>query len=705
MYKIHTHSDFSNLRLLDSINTIENMIKRCRDIGAKGFILTDHEAVCGHIDANILAKKNPDIKIGLGNEIYLVNQREAGQKYYHYILVAKKEQGHKAIRELSSNSWLKSYSDRGVQRVPTLKEELEEIVKKYPDSLIATSACLGGEVSSLVQDLIKIRLSGDKVAEAECYKSINDFLDWNVKLFGDDFYLECAPNDMEPQISVNKILKAISQSKGIKMVYGDDAHFLKKEDAVIHKAYLNSKGGDRETEQFYKTAYFQEKYEVYDYLSSCYEESFIDELFKNNEELFSKIEDYSLLKPQKVPHIKIKDYPKSEFSDKYESLQKVFMSDNIQERYWGNECITALKLEKEKYTHEYLDRLNTEAHVLLHIGNELNVCLFAYLNTFQHYIDIFWDCGSIVGPGRGSATGFLSNYLMGITQLDPVEWGLQYWRFLNLERPELPDIDIDLAPSKRPAIFKKIREERGDLGIVQVCTFGTEGTRSTIKTACRGYSTEKFPNGVDVDVATYMSSLVPVHRGFAWSLSDMYSGNEEEDRKPVKDFVKEVNKYPGLFDIMQKIEGLVNNRSVHASGVILYDEDIYDTAALMLTSNGELVTQYALHQAEAAGDIKYDFLATKISDKIISTLELLVKDKEVPDLSLKALYDTYLHPRVLSTKEQVLWDALSEGKVLDVFQFSTGVGLSIAKKLRPQNPIELTACNALNNMGAKHFSS
>lgn len=148
------------------------------------------------------------------------------------------------------------------------------------------------------------------------------------------------------------------------------------------------------------------------------------------------------------------------------------------------------------------------------IGNKLHDCLFAYFNTFKHYIDLFWECGSIVGPGRGSATGFLSNYLLGITQLEPVRWGLQYWRFLNLERVELPDIDVDLAPSRRPAIFEAIRKERGEYGLVQVAAFGTEGTKSAILTACRGYRTEDFPEGIDVDTAQYMSSLIPQHRGF-----------------------------------------------------------------------------------------------------------------------------------------------------------------------------------------------
>lgn len=204
---------------------------------------------------------------------------------------------------------------------------------------------------------------------------------------------------------------------------------------------------------------------------------------------------------------------------------------------------------------QYWDRLEIEADVINYIGEKLDDCLFAYFNTFKHYIDLFWECGSTVGPGRGSATGFLSNYLLGITQLDPIRWGLPYWRFLNKERAELPDIDIDLAPSKRPAIFAAIRKERGELGLVQVATFGTEGTKSAVLTACRGYRSEDYPDGIDVDIAQYMSSLIPQERGFLWPISDVINGNPDKDRKPVHAFVREVNQYPGLLNIIQSIEG------------------------------------------------------------------------------------------------------------------------------------------------------
>ena len=125
----------------------------------------------------------------------------------------------------------------------------------------------------------------------------------------------------------------------------------------------------------------------------------------------------------------------------------------------------------------------------------------------------------------------------------------------------LKDIDIDLAPSKRPAIFKAIRKERGELGLIQVATFGTEGTKSAVLTACRGYRSDDFPDGIDIDTAQYMSSLIPSHRGFLWPIKDVVYGNESEDRKPVTAFIREVNQYEGLLDIITSIEGLVNKRS------------------------------------------------------------------------------------------------------------------------------------------------
>ena len=712
-FNCHNHTMYSNIRLLDCINQPKDLIDKAIELGLSGIAITDHECLSAHMEVNQYAKKlretNPEFTIALGNEIYLTDDRVSGQKYYHFILIAKDAIGHRALRELSSIAWQNSYVDRKMERVPTLKTELEEIVNKYPGHLIATTACLGGELSTNALAMQLAEDVGDTANATTYYNNIINFMSFCTKLFGEDFYIECAPATAEEQLIVNRKLLKIARAMNIKMVVGTDSHYLTKEDRQIHKAYLNSKGGEREVDSFYEYSRLMDYNEAKQLLILSFDNAEIAEwVLANTKEIQKKIEWYSLERKQIIPKVEVPNYEIEDLDPYIDAvswdflgkqwpvLYDLYWEGNSQERYWLYECAKSLCDKGFANKTDYWDRLEIEADIIKFIGEKLDDCLFAYFNTFKHYIDLFWACGSIVGPGRGSATGFLSNYLLGITQLDPIRWNLPYWRFLNKERAELPDIDIDLAPSKRPAIFEAIRKERGPLGLVQVATFGTEGTKSAILTACRGYRSDDCPEGIDVDVAQYMSSLIPQERGFLWTIEDVVYGNEEKDRKPVTAFIKEVNNYPGLLEIIMSICGLVNKRGIHASGAILYGDDPFETASFMKAPNGDLITCYDLHKAEAAGDTKYDFLVTEVSDKIIQCFELLQKDNQIENnLSLRQTYNKYIHPEVIDTTEQGIWDHLAAGDVMDVFQFSTGVGLAIAKKLKCQNPMEMTAANAM----------
>lgn len=711
-FNIHNHTMYSNIRLLDCINRPKDLIDKAIELGLSGIAITDHECLSGHMEVNQYAQKikekHPDFVIVLGNEVYLVDKRESGIKYYHFILTAKDEIGHKALRELSSTAWYHSYVDRGMERVPITKDELATIMAKYKGHVIASTACMGGELSTAAYNMACAENVNDKISAGVFYNQICDFIKYCLDVFGNDFYIECAPSTAEDQCITNRKLYRIAKAYNIPLIVGTDSHYLTKEDRYVHKSYLNSKGGEREVDSFYEFAHLMSYDEVYKLLHHCFGNDYIvTEILENSRKLGEQYTSYSLERKQMIPKIPLPTHSERDIQEYipyeidwnlnkfYPCLAHLLVDGNVQERYWLYECAKSLHEKGLQDKVEYWQRLETEADVILDIGEKLDDCLFAYFNTFKHYIDLFWECGSIVGPGRGSATGFLSNYLLGITQLDPIRWNLPYWRFLNKERAELPDIDIDLAPSKRPAIFEAIRKERGELGLIQVATFGTEGTKSAVLTACRGYRSEDFPDGIDVDQAQYMSSLIPQERGFLWPISDVINGNEEKDRKPVAPFIREVNNYPGLLAIIQSIEGLVNKRSSHASGVILYGSDPFETAAFMRTPSGDLITCYDLHKAEAAGDTKYDFLVTEISDKIIKCFELLTADKVIEDIGLRNLYNKYIHPEVIDTTDPRIWEHLAAGDVLDVFQFSTGVGLAIAKKLKPKNPMEMTAANAM----------
>ena len=394
----------------DCINRPKDLVNRAIELGLKGIAITDHETLSSHMELNIYQKEiqetNPDFKIALGNEIYLTPNRENGQRYYHFILIAKNKEGHRALRELSSTAWMNSYWDRGMERVPTTYEELENIVKKYPNSLIATTACLGGELSVNTLALINAEKINDKKSAETAHNNIVNFLLWCKGLFGEDFYIECAPGASRDQKLVNQRLVAIAKAFDLKMVIGSDAHYLKKEDRYVHKAYLNSKGGEREVDEFYEFAYLQSNDEIIEILAqSGFNQDFVLEMFDNSDKIYEKIENYSLLHNQTIPKVEVEDYEKKVdecLSGKYPVLDSMLQSDDKVERYWVNKCLNRLN-ELGKNNDVYFSRLEEEADIKRTISEKLGTNMFAYPVTLQHYVNLFWECGSMVGAGRGSS--------------------------------------------------------------------------------------------------------------------------------------------------------------------------------------------------------------------------------------------------------------------------------------------------------------
>lgn len=435
-FECHAHTMYSNIRLLDCINSPEKLIDYAAEIGLTGIAITDHEALGCHVEIDkyqkVINEKYPNFKIAKGNEIYLTDTRDSNQRYWHFILIAKNPIGHKMLRELSSIAWINSYTDRRMERVPTLKSELKEIIQKYgKGNLIASSACLGSEIDNCILEMHYAEQNKDKQSKRLYFNKLVNFVQFCLDCFGEDFYLEVQPAQSEEQLIVNCKMPEIAKYFGIKMIVSTDAHYLKESDREVHKAYLNSKGGERETDTFYKYAYLQTTEEVIANLQGTGLDYQI--LEDNTNEIYNKIEIYSFAQHQQVPQVEVKNYPK-EAKDKhtynpqkYPTLDYLMHSSNDQERYWINSCQEAL-IQKNINTEEYLERLEEEADINKVIGEKLDTCMFAYPVFLQHYINLFWDCGSTVGAGRGSACSGLNHYLLGVTQLDPIQWSLPYWR-------------------------------------------------------------------------------------------------------------------------------------------------------------------------------------------------------------------------------------------------------------------------------------
>lgn len=434
---LHIHTDYSNLRLIDSINTVESVIDYGYKLGLHAVAITDHESLSGHYKAlkyfNDKYKDKP-YKLILGNEIYLTKEglnaqtHAAGEHFYHCILLAKDSIGHKQLRELSSRAWDRAYEKYRMMRVPTYISDIVDIIGSNPGHVIMSTACLGGVPACQF-------LNGE-------YEKIDRYLSSMSQLFKDDFYIELQPSAQPDQIKYNTYMLQ-HYNNSYKFIMTTDAHYLTKEDNVIHKSFLQSKEGDenREVDAFYASAYMMSYEQIRGYVKNYITDDILDNMMMNTNEIADKCSSYTLDHGQIVPKIKyewenrnLNNYNKLKLSihPSYESLCYYF-SDNANEsdRYLAALIADGYYSGKITPDEEYLDRLNTELFHIKAISEERQQPLSDYFNTMSKIIDITWTDGdSLVGPGRGSGAGSLINYLLGITQIDPLrqELVMPFWR-------------------------------------------------------------------------------------------------------------------------------------------------------------------------------------------------------------------------------------------------------------------------------------
>ena len=465
---MHNHSEFSNLRLLDSTNKFEKMIDYVANtLGQQGFALTDHECLSGHLKYLTTAKemkakgKIPEtFKPILGNEIYLVEEQEYTTalenkeriSFYHFILIALDDIGHAQLRELSTRAWDRMINYRGMQRVPTYMSDIEEIIGSNQGHIVGSTACLGGKL-------------GQSILREE-YDNAWTFVEWCQGVFGkDNFFLEMQPHDEfghdefgnlveHEQRTVNEFI----QDMGLPTIITTDAHYLKKEDRGLHEAYLKSdedeeasKSGGRETGDFYATAYFMGVNELRERLSYL-DSEFFNDCIRNSWEIKERVKGYDgLFKNQVIPEIPLP--PKDEWfwSDEimdfveehdFISILDLIDSDNDYNKYLVCRCFQGLS-EKVPYEQwdEALTRFDLEMSELLGISEAKDAVISSYFITMQKFIDIIWEeANSLVGVSRGSGAGWITNYLMGITQINPLHQPAEmpHWRFITAQRVDYP---------------------------------------------------------------------------------------------------------------------------------------------------------------------------------------------------------------------------------------------------------------------------
>ena len=364
----------------------------------------------------------------MGNEIYLCRDGLTGEnfekgkdKYFHFILLAKNAEGHKQIRELSTRAWMRSYVAQGkMRRVPTYYQDLLDIIASNPGNVIGSTACLGGFLGT---KLLQWRQEG---SSEEFYNQIVNWL-YNIEnIFGKgNFYLELQPSAYEEQEFVNKEILKLSKITNIPYIITTDTHYLKKEDARIHKAFLNSQDGDREVDSFYATTYLMNTEELESYLTYLTEEE-LNKAYQNILNIYEACEDYSLLKSLNIPslnwNINFNYSPeeKNKWIDRIPYLKNFIDSDFNGDNAMAELIINKLNNDIRLQYQESYDALN-ENLKMTWISSEVNKAHWsAYFLNLRGILDACWEAGSLVGPGRGSGVGFYLLYILDLIQINPL---------------------------------------------------------------------------------------------------------------------------------------------------------------------------------------------------------------------------------------------------------------------------------------------
>ena len=570
-----------------------------------------------------------------------------------------------------------------MERVPTYKDYLEEIMQEYKGDLIATSACLGGELPKALLEYREERTPENKM-------KVHNLITWLKNVFGDDLYFELQPSEGEEQKNANEMLLSVGRAYGVPCILSTDAHYLNKDKARAHEVYLQASDGEREVAAFYSTTYVMD----YEELTDFFGEALLDEMITNTHEIRSKIEPITFEQEMKVPNAHIPKFTLSNllvsFYGKYEYIKAFSESTFEVDRYYLQCIIEGLQSKNQDLDEINLSRINLELEEVFHISKAMEQPLSSYFVLTKELVDIMWEV-SLVGTARGSASCFYTNYLLDIVQINPIKFDLPHWRFLSKERPELPDVDLDSESSKRSDIIRLTKEAYGSENVLNMGTFTTEGTRSTVMTACRGLY-------IDKDVSQNIANLVPMQKGGAWPLKEAFFGDKEQNKKPAYEFIIEVEKYPGLKDAMLLIEGLISGRSQHASGLIVFPDGYIKQNAMMKTSGEKKlpVTQFDAVDSAYMGGLKFDFLSINALDRIRAAMDLLLEYGKIEwQGTLKATYNKYFHPDVLEMDDPKMFDMLYNGDVINAFQFETPQGQQTLGKLKARSFDEIAAANTL----------
>lgn len=446
--QLHCHTHGSNLRMLDCIVKTKDLIDYAVELGMKAVAITDHASISEHINAiqysKKLKEKGVDIKVLLGDEIYLVddvvdvkeNYVPRQTQFYHFILIAKDKFGYDQLREINAVGWQSSFFTGKMRRVPNDKRQIEKIIGDNKGHLLASTACIGGELAKSFFNKNKQQLTS--------------FISWCISTFGkENFAVEIQPSGNPEQISFNKWAKDYAWKHGLKCISTCDVHYLKKEHHDIHKAFLTSREADRgESEDFYATTYMMPTEEKRGYMPYFSDEDY-EQIVNDGWEFVKDVEFIDMEHITIIPERSLKGldcqvrHIFKDWYDTYPYIKNFAYSKYDQDTYFLRMVEDGFISKKQEFNDTNIGRIAWELEQLWLISDKLGARMSAYYNLVDYIVDICWEIG-FIGVSRGSVTGYYTAYLIDMQQMNPLQWNLPAYRHLNAERVSWPKQTLGL---------------------------------------------------------------------------------------------------------------------------------------------------------------------------------------------------------------------------------------------------------------------
>ena len=640
---LHTHSDYSTL---DGAQKISTIVKMAKEFDLPAVALTDHGNMFGAIELANEAKR-ADIKPIFGCEVYIargsrhdrISIKEEEGKYFHLVLLAMNETGYKNLMRLSSYGYLEGFYYK-----PRVDKEL---LRKYNEGLIATSACLKGEAA------VAARVKGVE----ETKKVALEY----AEIFPNRFYLEIQRHGIPEEDIVVDIFKEVSKDTGIPLVCTNDAHYAKKEHFEAHDALLcigtatNISDVNRmryANDQFY--------YKSPEEMAELFKD--VPEAVENTAKIAEQCNFFPEMGEYHLPAFPIPEEAGTRDPDIYLDM---VVKQGLEKRFNGN------------VTPEHIERANFEISVIKKMG------FSGYFLITQDFVRWAKENDIPVGPGRGSAAGSLVAYALEITNINPLDFDLLFERFLNPDRITMPDIDIDFCYERRPEVIDYIKDRYGADSVTQIITFGRMNAKAVVRDVARvmgmDYATgdrfaKAIPDGIRLSKEEKRQGITPLKKA-------------EEMSSDLQTYIHESRDTEKLWDMSQVLEGMNRQVGIHAAGVVIAPDDLLNYIPLFKSTKGDVTTQYDMGCLEQVGMLKVDFLGLRTLTVIKHTLDLLKERGIKINIDKIPLDDPHVY------------SLFSEGRTFGLFQFESGGMREYLKKLRPTDINDLVAMNALYRPG------